>query len=130
MGIGQRIRRFREDRGLTLSRLAELADVSKGYLSALEREERENPSIDAAGKIATALGIPVSELIGEIPAQPEDPAALPRGLEEFMERCRARDTSLTASDIQMLRNIRYRGRQPETADDWAFIYETIRRTIG
>lgn len=129
MGIGERIKSLRESRGISLTRLAEMADVSKGYLSALEREEKENPSIDAAGRIATALGIGVSELIGESPGPAKEVEGLPPGLQEFVERRRARNEPLTQDDLTMLRSIRYRGRLPETADDWAFIFETIRRTI-
>ena len=33
-------------------------------------------------------------------------------------------------DIQMLANIRYRGRQPQTKEDWNFIYEAIVKSVG
>ena len=37
-GIGDQIRRFREERGLNLSQLAAEAGVSKGYLWSLEND--------------------------------------------------------------------------------------------
>ena len=68
--IGQRIQKLRLSRGLTLSELAERADVAKSYISAIERSIQHNPSIQVLEKIAGVLGVSVQTLL-----QPEDDAS-------------------------------------------------------
>ena len=36
---------------------------------------------------------------------------------------------LTAEDVEMLRAINYRGRRPETKEDFALLYEVVRRIV-
>jgi len=130
MTIGEKIKELRERREMNLSRLAELAGVSKGYLSSLEREQARNPSVDTLAKIAEALGVRSTDLMEE--GSPTAPAStpLPPGLEAFVAERRERGEPLSPEDVEMLLAIRYRGRRPETAGDWSYLYETIRRTIG
>jgi len=61
--IGQRIHKLRLSRGLTLSELAERADVAKSYISAIERSIQGNPSIQVLEKIAHVLSVPVQTLL-------------------------------------------------------------------
>jgi transcriptional regulator with XRE-family HTH domain len=122
MSLGQRVRLRREEKGLSLSALARASKVSKGYLSQIENDAAPRPSGDTLFKMATALGTTVADLLGrEVePASREVSAALI----EF-----ARTAQLPDADIQMLAGIRYRGEQPRTAEDWRYLYESIRRTI-
>lgn len=53
-GFGATLRRFREDRGLSQSRLAERAGFDHSYLSRLERGDR-SPSRGAVNDLAVAL---------------------------------------------------------------------------
>jgi transcriptional regulator with XRE-family HTH domain len=127
--IGVRLRNSREDRGLSLNALSELAKVSKGYLSQLENGSASNPSIDTLGRLADALELPLEELVSEPrPPEPGD-RRLPRGLAEFVAERDSQGNVLPHDDVEMLRGIFYRGRQARTAADWAFLYETIVRTI-
>ena len=50
-----KIKQFREQKGLTLLELANLSNVSIGYLSHLENGGRNNPSYSVMSKIAKAL---------------------------------------------------------------------------
>src|SRR5712692_655858 len=63
--IGQRIRSFRQIKGLSLPALAEKAKVSKGYLWRLENGEDPNPSLAVLARIAEALDTTVAELLGQ-----------------------------------------------------------------
>lgn len=63
MNLGQIIRDFRKERGLTLQELADKMQISPSYLSALERNLRK-PSIQVLRKISEHLNIPVSYLVG------------------------------------------------------------------
>jgi transcriptional regulator with XRE-family HTH domain len=121
--VGARIRRFRDELGMSLGDLAERADVSKGYLSVLENEPPDGtrrPSGKTLHRIAQALGVTIGDLLGE-PLNATAALELPPGLQQFAE-----DHGLPESDVQMLAWIEFRGRQPRTAEAWQFIYQAIR----
>jgi transcriptional regulator with XRE-family HTH domain len=62
--LGIAVRRLREGRRLTQVELAQRAQVSQGYLAALESGLKTNPSLSTLTKLATALGVPVAKLLG------------------------------------------------------------------
>ena len=62
--LAARLRALRQERGLTLDALAQLAALDKSYLSRLERGLKA-PSIDTLLRLAQALDVPVAELFGE-----------------------------------------------------------------
>jgi transcriptional regulator with XRE-family HTH domain len=55
LAMGRDIRQAREDAGISLSRLAQEAGISKGYAHAIEAGE-EHPSLATLTKLAAALG--------------------------------------------------------------------------
>ncbi|MEI4828887.1 helix-turn-helix transcriptional regulator [Bacillus sp. FJAT-53711] len=61
--IGKNIYQFRKNRGLTLSELAERAGISKSYLSNIERNINQNPSIQVMEKIALVLEVDLNTLL-------------------------------------------------------------------
>ncbi|WP_064091688.1 helix-turn-helix domain-containing protein [Rossellomorea aquimaris] len=61
--IGTNISEIRKRRGLTLSELAHRSNVSKSYLSNLERNLNQNPSIQVIGKIATVLDVDLKTIL-------------------------------------------------------------------
>jgi transcriptional regulator with XRE-family HTH domain len=60
--FGWNVREAREARGLTQEDLEGMTGLRRSYISDLERGTR-NPSIRALQRIATALGVPPSELL-------------------------------------------------------------------
>jgi XRE family transcriptional regulator of biofilm formation len=62
--IGKNIQEIRIKKGLTLSELAEKANISKSYLSNIERELNDNPSIQVVEKISKVLGVDFKTLLG------------------------------------------------------------------
>jgi transcriptional regulator with XRE-family HTH domain len=126
--LGERIRRFRDDLGLSLSELAQRAEISKGYLSALENEQpkaNRRPSANTLIALSNALGVTFEDLLGEaIEAIPRS-GKLPKGLVEFAKR-----DALPDADVEMLARIEFRGQQPKSADGWKFIYDAIRLSAG
>jgi len=127
--LAERIRDLRERAELSLGDLAETTGISKGYLSQLERGEAANPSVDVLGKLAQGLGVQASELLGEEATTPEGRPRLPRGLEGFLQEAEARGTAVPPEDVNMLMHIRYRGKTPTTKEDWALLYDFIRRIV-
>ena len=124
--LGARIRRLRTEQGLSLSELARLSGVSKGYLSQVERSPQARPSAATLFAVARALGTSVSDLFdGSDALEGEGSGSdLPPGLAEF-----AAEVDLPPADIEMLAAIRYRGSAPRNKEDWRFIYESIRRSV-
>jgi len=59
--MGQNLQRLRQEAGLSQSALAKAAGVPIGSLRNWEQDRRK-PSLDAAGRIADALGVPLSDL--------------------------------------------------------------------
>ncbi|WP_075981933.1 helix-turn-helix domain-containing protein [Bacillus massilinigeriensis] len=53
--IGKSIAEIREKKGLTLSQLSKLANISKSYLSNIERGINKNPSLEVIQKLAKVL---------------------------------------------------------------------------
>ena len=60
--LGRKIRERRTAQGLTQEELAHRAGLDFSYLNQIENGRR-NPSLDAIGRIAAALGVPVRDLI-------------------------------------------------------------------
>lgn len=56
--LGERIRKKRQERGLSLSQLAERTELTASFLSQVERDLAE-PSITSLRKIADALNVPI-----------------------------------------------------------------------
>ena len=72
-----------------------------------------------------ALGTSVGVLLGEVTAPSEShEISVHPSLVEY-----AKQASLSQAEVHMLARIRYRGRQPRTADDWHLLHESIKRLI-
>ncbi|MGG4264115.1 helix-turn-helix domain-containing protein [Peribacillus simplex] len=65
--IGERVKKLREEKKMSMTELADKAGVAKSYLSSLERNLQTNPSIQFLEKISTVLNIPVDALLYDAP---------------------------------------------------------------
>lgn len=124
--VGERVRRFREEAGMSLSQLAAAAGVSRSYLSELEsgRGSAQRPSADTLYRIGKALGVAMSDLLGR-PIITEPNHDRPPSLLEF-----AKEHNLPEADVAMLASIQFRGEKPKTLERWEFIYRAIRNSAG
>ncbi|TYS60097.1 helix-turn-helix domain-containing protein [Sutcliffiella horikoshii] len=61
--IGERIKKYREQRKMSMSELAERAGVAKSYLSSIERNLQSNPSVQFLEKVSSVLGVSVNTLL-------------------------------------------------------------------
>ncbi len=122
MKLGDIVREFRQSHGMTMQEFADLASLSKGYISMLEkgRNPRNDlpitPSIDTYAKIARAMNMTAEELLAK--AKGEDvaipaPAAEPMGLTARDERDIERFDPVKAifddSDVRSLARDRLKG---------------------
>ena len=60
--LGQVVRRLREERGISISKLQREADMSYQTVTAMERDEG-NPTLATVGKVAEVFGLTAIELI-------------------------------------------------------------------
>jgi transcriptional regulator with XRE-family HTH domain len=59
----KKVRKLREERGLSQEKLARLADVSNNTIVNIEAGKQANPTIDTLRKIAKALNVSLDDLI-------------------------------------------------------------------
>ncbi|WP_338451206.1 helix-turn-helix domain-containing protein [Niallia oryzisoli] len=83
--IGDRVKKLRQEKKISLSELALKAGVAKSYLSSLERNLQTNPSIQFLEKISAVLGVPVDNLILEQPNKDELDSEWMKLVQEAME---------------------------------------------
>lgn len=65
MQIGQKIRRLRKLRGLTIEGLAENAELTKGFISQLERDKTV-PSVTTLKQVLDVLGIDLATFFSDL----------------------------------------------------------------
>lgn len=118
--FGERVKEERMRRGWSQAQLAETVDISRNYLSQIERGEASNLSWNVMNKLAQELGI-----LGEIAYATEIIDNLPPGLREF-----ASQAALPPDDIAMLARLQYRGQRPRTVEQWKLLYKVIKGVIA
>lgn len=126
--LASRLRKLREDRGLSLDDVAGKAGISKTYLWELERDAAgtKKPSADVLMRIAKALSTTLAELLALATVKaPEGPVEIPPSLAEFRDRM---GEQLSPQDLQELAAMKFRGAQPQTADEWHQLYFALMNT--
>jgi len=97
--LGERIRRLRTQKGLTLDQLAELTESSKSYIWELENKNPPRPSADKLAKIAKKLDTTLDYLLeGEEKVTEEDAADA-----SFYRQYRKMDPTTKAKIRQMVK---------------------------
>lgn len=113
MIANERIRQIREYRGLKSKELARLAGLSTSEVSLLESRMR-TPKVDTLQRIAAALDVSTSYLLGEEDANLSLPEALARqSLKIFL-----RDNPISDADGAYLKAISLQGSAPKTVQGW------------
>jgi len=123
--LAANLRKFREEKGLSLDEVAKKAEISKAYLWELERDSAgaKKPSAAVLMKIAAALSRTLADLLNLPTVQTaEGPIELPASLVRLRDRLKAQGTELADSDLQDLARTRFRGAQPQSADEWHQLY--------
>lgn len=126
--LASRLRKIRDDRGLSLDDVATRAKISKTYLWELERDTAgtKKPSADVLLRIAQALSTTLAELLALATVKaPQGPVEIPPSLSEFRDRM---GDQLSPQDLQELAAMKFRGTQPQTADEWHQLYFVLNNT--
>lgn len=120
MIVGERIAAIRKHKRLQSKELAALAGVSAAELSYIESRAR-NPKTDTLQKIAAALEVTTSYLLGEVFAGLSlDEALALESLKIFFEQ------QGSPSDLEQVFNVIARGKYgPQTVDGWRRLVEIL-----
>ena len=81
--VGQRIRNYRTQKGLSQEKLAELSGCHPTYIGQLERGEK-NATLESIERITVALGITLSKLFEKLGRQEDDTKDIPLACYEFL----------------------------------------------
>ena len=131
--LADRLRSCREAAGLSLDELATKAKISKTYLWELEKDAAgaKKPSADVLLRIASALSVTIADLLALPTVHVEtDAVELSPSLREFRDRMATLNTELSPQDLRDLALMKFRGGQPQTADEWHNLYLTLLSTFG
>ena len=63
--LGDELRRARRSAGLTQEQLAAKADISREYVSQLERD-RQSPTVDMLLRVCRIIGVSASQIIANV----------------------------------------------------------------
>lgn len=118
--FGLQVRDRRKQEKLSQGDLAEQVEISRNYLSQIERGEATNLSWKVRQRLCEVLGLAVDGIESNTELQ---------GLPESLLACATR-LKLPSDDVQMLANLKYRGKQPDTPEKWEMLYNVIKLTIG
>lgn len=104
--IGERIKSLREKKGYSITKLADLAGVSKSYLSYIERNVQNNPSLQVLAKIAYHLDTNMEYLLGEDLSQSPKVSVEDVLDEEWQSILRAAvDEGMSSGDFRALKEL-------------------------
>lgn len=120
--IGFQIAKRRQQLGLSQEALASKADVSRNYISLIERGEATNISMSILTRIASALGATPTELMSES-AQGE--LLIPPALREL-----GRQDNLSFEVVDKLSRIPRRGKEPKTVEEWRKLYNVVKKYLN
>jgi len=121
--FGKNVLVLRKKRGLSQQELANLAEVSRNYISMIERGEAKNVSEEIIRRLAGSLEVSEGELKGE-PGEAKE-LSIPSPLRKF-----ALNRGLNYKTVDKLRQIPFRGKEPETAEEWENLYEAVKEFIS
>ena len=127
MRLGEKIVHLREAKGWSTGKLCEESGVSRAYLWQLETGGKDNPSFEVLEKLARALGVNVSEFSAGA-QQTASPGELPPGLQEFFTS-RGAHLGVRSSDIEVMRNVNFRGEQPKKPEDWELLFLFLQKWV-
>ncbi|MFC1732859.1 helix-turn-helix domain-containing protein [candidate division KSB1 bacterium] len=115
MGVGERIRMFRKESGMTLDEVAKSAGMQASNLSDIEKGKRDIRT-QTLERIAAALRVAPSDLIGY---RYETDEEMTRGLRDLIDDEKTRRLmSITDREIEWMRTIRFRPDQSPSKQDY------------
>lgn len=66
MTIGEAIKKVRKGKGMSQDKIEEKTGIRRDYLSKIENGHNDNPTFKTLYKIAEALGVKLSDIVGMV----------------------------------------------------------------
>jgi len=99
--VGQQVRRWRTERGLTLAKVAEASGLNVGYLSQIEND-KASPSLACLASLSSALDVPIAWFLVDEDRPPEVTRASERRWREQLGGRASRVYGRGSSDISIV----------------------------
>lgn len=124
MTLGDRLRELRRQHAMTLVEISRTTGLSVSYLSDLERS-RTTPSLDTLERLAACYRITTTDMLANVDGWGmPSPEGLAPGLDELV-----RDNTIEMDIAQELNRIQFRGKRPQTKDEWHELFLHLRRIM-
>jgi hypothetical protein len=83
-------------------------------------------------RIAGALSTTLADVLSleRVRVQDAIEVEVPPSLQEFRDRMAKQNTPLSAQDFKDLAGMKFRGTQPQTADDWHQLFLVLSNSVG
>jgi len=120
--LSHQVLRRRKELGLTQDDLASQANISRNYVSLIERGEARNISINILNELARVLGTTPAELSGQ--AGWTETFISP-ALRQF-----ALQENLNFDTVDRLVRLPMRGKEPQTVEEWRYLYKLVRQYLN
>lgn len=120
MTLGDLIKRFRENRGLSLGELGTLAKIDRAYIHRLETGEKTAPSEEVLSALLRALKLDSrhSRILRFMVGRSVHDSLIELVLEE---------PKYTSEDLESAAVFSFRGARPETKDAWRKVLDRIQQ---
>ena len=131
---GDRIRELREKRRITQDQLATQADISKGFLSDVENNNR-NISSQSLLRIANALGTSVDYLLSGATTEvvSKKPVVIPPNLSQAAAQLNLtynRTLELLDAHDSVFARRSNKSRSEFSVEDWKKLYQALKKVFG
>ncbi|MDI9215983.1 helix-turn-helix domain-containing protein [Clostridium tertium] len=90
--FGKNIKYIRESKNIGVNELSRLSGVNASYISALERDEKKNPSVAILEKLANALEVNIDEIMKSDSVRDNDLKRLDKNSEQVKEEVELYET--------------------------------------
>lgn len=123
MSFGYALRKFREERGLSLREFGKLCEIDHAYIHRLEKDEKTAPSEEVVDSFARTLKLSPRRsrllrlLVGKTVNE--------RLIDVFLE-----DEERPLELLEPLAQMSFRGKRPETPDDWRRQADRLNAFLG
>lgn len=88
-----RVKEVAQAKGFSMAKLQRAADINLKTIQAIWHDPRHNASLNTLDKLAEVLGVPVTELIEDVPAGTEPEVKKPKKVAEDTDAYPARQES-------------------------------------
>jgi transcriptional regulator with XRE-family HTH domain len=119
MSFGYALRKFRDGRGLSLRELATLCGIDHAYIHRLEKDEKTSPSDDVIEALARNLKLNArrARMLRFLVGKNADESLIDLFLEEEDQ---------PVEFFESLATMSFRGKRPESKDEWRKLAERLK----